>query len=713
MSGWWAEAFIKLEGIASAEAFGAPSVATGAVNISGVGGIPSAEAFGTPTFIWEQDVELSGIPSAEAFGTMKLNQNVTLTGIESAEEFGGIAEINQTLMLSGIPSAEAFGTTVVRAGQQPEIVGFNINPGTTVTIPAHQVGDVIVIMAYNDGATNPGLPSAGGTVPTWNNVHNGNGNTNAARVAWAVATATNHTSGTWSNSTAVAAVVLRDAEELDPIGARSLNFGSTSNQSVANALTTDLWNNEGLSQLLYGHGHKTVTAWSAAPSGFTRLGQVNTELAVNVKDDSTTDGAATQAATTSSSAGYMGTIVEVKRRPLTGYVWPRRVVTHGNSSSSSSEAFTCGANDRVLVVSASDRVANFTCNVDGDVLSMGKVAQIQYDAAWGNGTLDIWLSKKLTAGAHTLNRNSGAWSYFGMQIVANVESVRGLAKTTKTAGGSTTASMNVGAPPSGGRTVQAFGVGSNASLASPLGGRNRILANSNASISVSDTDEATTFSVSKSSSPEWAGLAVELSPEAPSGLRPNPIRHPRIVANGLGSSTISTTVDLVAGETYIFDFVADRGVSTPLTFKINGNTIPLEAWVNFNGSATDAGLERWIFTAPATDTYSITAETITGGPWWYLQMGCLQGVTSVVASATAAGTGTSTAPSHSVNPNAGELVYHVFAGPQTSLYRETGGTQWHHESSNGATFATSLADAAATFACPSNQGWGSIYTRFA
>ncbi|QFP97644.1 minor tail protein [Mycobacterium phage Huphlepuff] len=712
MSGWWAEAFIKLEGIASAEEFGAPSVVTGAVNISGVGGIPSAEAFGTPTFIWEQDVELSGIPSAEAFGTMKLNQNVTLTGIESAEEFGGIAEINQTLMLSGIPSAEAFGTTVVRAGQQPEIVGFNINPGTTVTIPAHQVGDVIVIMAYNDGATNPSLPSAGGTVPTWNNVHNNNANTNAARVAWATATATNHTSGTWSNSTAVAAIVLRDADPLFPIGARSLNFGSASNQSVADALTTDLWDNEGLSQLLYGHGHKTVTAWSAAPSGFTRLGQVNTELAVNVKNDSTTDGAATQVATTSSSSGYMGTILEVKRKPLTGFVWTRALgPAEQIGGVGGSVDFTCGEGDRLVLFLSSDRAVGFTVNIDGAANSMFRLGLIQIDADWGNGYVEVWMSKKLTAGTHALQRNAGTWSYYGTQIVSSAESVRGLVKVATGASGD--ASLAVAAPAPGGRIFHGVGVGSNSSgftLSGMSGGRPRAVYVANSSLAISDSDVATTFVTAKNSGKAWAAMAVDFSPLAASGLRPVYEPGPKVVGTGGLSTVLSGTYDVVEGDVVVVDLVTDRSNATPPTVMFGGTPMTLQGWTNFSGSDSLAIHARYTIVAPSTATVTIaTSAAVTG--WSSLVACSIRGVTSIVNTTATAGVGSGTTPSHSVNPNSGELVLHAFSSA-SALVRVRGGVEWLY-SDTSSYLTLSLADAAATFTGPTAQGWGSIYTRFA
>jgi hypothetical protein len=89
--------------------------------------------------------------------------------------------------------------------------GQNSQAGATVTIPAHTAGDLIVIAAYRDGSTAvPTKPTASGTVPAWVDITAAAGaNTNSLRTACFVATASNHTSGTWTNATGMAAIVFR------------------------------------------------------------------------------------------------------------------------------------------------------------------------------------------------------------------------------------------------------------------------------------------------------------------------------------------------------------------------------------------------------------------------------------------------------------------------------------------------------------------------
>lgn len=80
----------------------------------------------------------------------------------------------------------------------------------TVTLPPHQAGDLIVISARRSGSdTPPSIPAAGGTVPLWENVLDGGASNLALRTCVALATASDHTSGTWTNAAHLLATVYR------------------------------------------------------------------------------------------------------------------------------------------------------------------------------------------------------------------------------------------------------------------------------------------------------------------------------------------------------------------------------------------------------------------------------------------------------------------------------------------------------------------------
>ena len=180
--------------------------------------------------------------------------------------------------------------------------------GTSVTIPSHSVGDLIVIFGYINGLNSaPTAPSASGTVPTWTLVQGGGGSTNGSGVWYFVATATNHTSGTWG-STGLIAVVIQGVSTASPIGGFA-QF-SVNGSSTAPAITQSV--TDGSSCLLYFHGHRSnVTIFSAAPTGFTRQAAAlgSSGICLNTKDDTTSDGAATQ--TDNGNGGSRGQTVEI------------------------------------------------------------------------------------------------------------------------------------------------------------------------------------------------------------------------------------------------------------------------------------------------------------------------------------------------------------------------------------------------------------------
>jgi hypothetical protein len=184
---------------------------------------------------------------------------------------------------------------------------------TSVTIPTHRVGDLIVIAAYRDGSTTtPTKPAASGTVPAWVDITNNTGaNTNSMRTAYFIATAVNHTSGAWANATGMVAVVVENFRLGAPIGASSESGSTASGSATAPVIT--LQDATGNSLIIDIVAHRSVTAWSAAPSGYTSLASVATEIQIGTKDVSTTSGAIAWSATTTNS-GYRGAQIEIRAR---------------------------------------------------------------------------------------------------------------------------------------------------------------------------------------------------------------------------------------------------------------------------------------------------------------------------------------------------------------------------------------------------------------
>lgn len=168
---------------------------------------------------------------------------------------------------------------------------------STVTIPTHAVGDIIIIYCDSAGT----VPSAGGTVPTWTSIINDS----VAKVYYAVATATNHTSGTWTSASVMMSVVLSGQKSSPAGGSATSNTGSGTSPNTAPSIT--LSNTDGSSAILHfitGYDSATMTggAWSTAPSGYTsRVSQNNNTFNYGyrllTKDTTTSDGSVGQAFT--------------------------------------------------------------------------------------------------------------------------------------------------------------------------------------------------------------------------------------------------------------------------------------------------------------------------------------------------------------------------------------------------------------------------------
>lgn len=131
---------------------------------------------------------------------------------------------------------------------------------TTVTIPTHQAGDLLIAHAYRDGNTTaPTLPSG------WNSISNaGNGNTNSSRLAYRIATGPGTASGTWTNGTGLEIRVYRPETGnrfLPPLTTTQATGATSSIQYPALAFSGQAW-------IAAFAGHRSVnTTLENAPTG--------------------------------------------------------------------------------------------------------------------------------------------------------------------------------------------------------------------------------------------------------------------------------------------------------------------------------------------------------------------------------------------------------------------------------------------------------------
>lgn len=186
-------------------------------------------------------------------------------------------------------------------------VNANSVATTSVAIPTHAVGQLILIFAFtNSGASIP-APTPGGTVPAWTDIDTAAG----IKVARFTATATNHTSGTWSFASHLMAVVLSN-QAASPVGGHAV---ATATTTTVTAPSVTMSNTSGSSMLLHYHATNALSgaAWASAPAGYTRRAASvlsgGASTCLNTKDDTTSDGAVSQG--TTSNATYRSATVEI------------------------------------------------------------------------------------------------------------------------------------------------------------------------------------------------------------------------------------------------------------------------------------------------------------------------------------------------------------------------------------------------------------------
>ena len=196
------------------------------------------------------------------------------------------------------------------------IVGSSVGAGSTITIPAHQSGDLIVMYAHASIYNyQPVAPSASGNVPTWTLLStSGAAGFSNHRTAYAFGTGST-TSGTWTNTDMLIVAVLRGVNATTPIGGRASGAVGSVAACTAPAVTMSVTDGSSVLLHFYGYGDTAnlVGTISTEPAGYTRqVGTVlTTKLAgvLNTKTVTTSDGAVAQS--TSSGASNSGATVEV------------------------------------------------------------------------------------------------------------------------------------------------------------------------------------------------------------------------------------------------------------------------------------------------------------------------------------------------------------------------------------------------------------------
>ena len=189
----------------------------------------------------------------------------------------------------------------------------------TVTLPAHQAGDLIVYFAYRDGSnTAPSLPGS----RNWTPQYNGGANTNSLRVAYKIAAGSSETTGTFTNATSSIAVVYRGVNQSTPVGDGQPGGASSTTLSYT-GLT--LANSAGASWVVGFGGHRSANvAIDTAPTGLpnvTSVSDATDEAALFDSNGGVTAWTTQTAAVGGTSSGWRTYTLEIRHAdvaPLAG-----------------------------------------------------------------------------------------------------------------------------------------------------------------------------------------------------------------------------------------------------------------------------------------------------------------------------------------------------------------------------------------------------------
>lgn len=148
------------------------------------------------------------------------------------------------------------------------LVGQASASATTVTLPAHQTGDLIIISARRANNTPASLPAG------WTNILSATGTgTLSIRTGRLIATGSGHTSGTWSNASHLIASVWRSDSGTLSVGA-SAETGSSSSSNLTYPAAT-LTDASGRSAIYRAGSRGTgVAAVATPPTSYTLVTSV-------------------------------------------------------------------------------------------------------------------------------------------------------------------------------------------------------------------------------------------------------------------------------------------------------------------------------------------------------------------------------------------------------------------------------------------------------
>jgi hypothetical protein len=190
------------------------------------------------------------------------------------------------------------------AGSALTLQGSGANAGTTVTIPTHTTGDLILIIAYRTAVTAPSLPGG------YTDACNASGNSTSMRVGYKEAASGSETSGTWTNATHLIVHVYRGWDNAVAPACTTLgNSGSTTLRYPALTLTAT----DGLSWVIRAAGASAATATSDPGGSATLIQSVGSApMSWSYQNTGVTSDPTQISTTVNVSGAQRGVVIEVR-----------------------------------------------------------------------------------------------------------------------------------------------------------------------------------------------------------------------------------------------------------------------------------------------------------------------------------------------------------------------------------------------------------------
>lgn len=304
-------------GIASTTTIYAPTVVPGAVTIS-LDHLANASTFPSPTV--QAGVSfISDVGNLVNTSTVYSPAVVPGVRVAAVDTIASTAQVFNPTVVPGavtisldhlMNTSSLYSPSVTQPATGISFVGAATAAATSITIPTHQAGDLIVIFAFRDGSTTAPTVPAGWFVPP-NSTTSVTGC--SAAIAYKFATSSSEASGTWTNATHLSVAVYRGIAA--NTGFAQFTFGTGTTNSLSYPAQSNWIRTDSTSWALRFLGHVNANATATAPTGYTNRADFGSggSARVAVHDSNGTVNSVSAGAVTSTgtAGGWIACTVEL------------------------------------------------------------------------------------------------------------------------------------------------------------------------------------------------------------------------------------------------------------------------------------------------------------------------------------------------------------------------------------------------------------------